>query len=69
MYTPTTCTKTTNQNLVWDEFQQFYALITSSQPLEKYAFQTYFDLSYFLESWAKYKKLKCVPLVGPNNTP
>ncbi len=29
----------------------------------------YPDLSYFLESWAKYKRFKFVFLVGPNNTP
>ncbi len=39
------------------------------QQLETYAFQTYLDLSYFFESWAKYKRFKCVPLIGPNNTP
>jgi hypothetical protein len=26
-------------------------------------------LSYFLESWAKYKRFKFVPLIGPNYTP
>jgi hypothetical protein len=25
LYTPTTCTKTTNQNLVWLNFEEFYA--------------------------------------------
>jgi len=69
LYTPTACTKTTNQNLVWDEFEQFCALIISSQQLKKYAFQTYLNLSYFPESWAKYKKIKFVHFVGPNNTP
>jgi len=69
LYTPTTCTKPIDHNLVWDEFEQFYALITSSQQLKKYAFQTYLDLSYFLESWAKYKKFKLVPLVRLDNTP
>jgi hypothetical protein len=38
LYTPTTCTKTTDHNLVWDDFEQFYALIISSQQLEIYAF-------------------------------
>jgi hypothetical protein len=52
-----------------DDFEQFYALITSSQQLKIYAFQTYPNLTYFLESWAKYKKFKFVPLVTPNNTP
>jgi hypothetical protein len=69
LYTPTTCTKTTNQDLVCDDFEQLYALITSSQQLETYAFQTYPNLSYFLESWAKYKRFKFVPFVRPNNTP
>jgi hypothetical protein len=38
LYTPTTCTKTIDHNLVWDEFEQFYASITSSEQLKKYAF-------------------------------
>jgi hypothetical protein len=69
LYTPIICTKTKNQNLVWDDFEQFYALIISSQQLEIYAFQTYPSLSYFLKSWTKFKKFKFVPLVGPDNTP
>jgi hypothetical protein len=69
LYTPTTCAKTIDQYLDWDDFEQLYALITSSQQLETYAFQTYPDLSYFLESWAKHKRFKCVPLIRPNNTP
>ncbi len=31
LYTPTICTETTNQNLVWSNFEEFYALITSSK--------------------------------------
>ncbi len=31
LYTPTTCTKTIDQDLDWDDFEQFYALITFSQ--------------------------------------
>jgi hypothetical protein len=50
LYTPIAYTKTTYQNLVWDDFEQLYALIVCSQQLEIYAFQTYLDLSYFLES-------------------
>jgi hypothetical protein len=50
LYTPTTYTKTIDHDLVWDDFEHFYALITSSQKLKTYAFQTYLDLSYFLES-------------------
>jgi hypothetical protein len=65
----TPCAKTIDQDLDWNDFEQFYALITSSQQLETYAFQTYPDLSYFFESWEKYKRFKCVPLIGLNNTP
>jgi len=69
LYTPTHYIKTTYHNLVRDDFEKNYALITSSQQLKIYAFQTYLDLSYFLESWEKCKKFKFVHLVGPNNTP
>jgi hypothetical protein len=31
LYTLIAYTKTTNQNLVWDDFEEFYALITYSQ--------------------------------------
>ncbi len=34
LYTPTTCTKTIDHNLIWDDFEQFYALITFSQQVE-----------------------------------
>ncbi len=67
LYTPIACIKTTNQDLVWDDFEQFYALITSSQQIETCILDI--PLSYFLESWAKYKKFKFVLLVVPNNTP
>jgi len=30
LYTPTTCTKTINQNLIWDDFEQSYTLIIYS---------------------------------------
>ncbi len=69
LYIPSACTKTIDQNLVWDDFEQFYVLKISSQQLEIYTFQTYPNLSYFLESWAKYKKFKFIPLVGLDNTP
>jgi hypothetical protein len=69
LYIPNAHTKTTHQNLVWDDFEEFYVLKASSQQLKIYAFQTYPNLSYFLESWAKYKKFKFAPLVKPNNTP
>jgi hypothetical protein len=68
LYTPIACTKTTNQDLDWDNFEQLNALITSSQQLETYVFQTYLDLSYFFESWAKYKRFKFVPFVGTHCT-
>ncbi len=35
LYKPIACT-TINQNVVWDEFETFYVLITSSQQLESY---------------------------------
>jgi len=31
LYTPTTYTTTTYHNLIWDEFETFYVLITFSQ--------------------------------------
>jgi hypothetical protein len=51
LYTPITCTTTTtNQILVWNEFETFYVLIISSQQFESYALKTYPNLSYFLEN-------------------
>jgi hypothetical protein len=49
LYTPIACTTTYN-NLIWDEFETFYALINYLQQLESYAFETCLNLSYFLES-------------------
>ncbi len=69
LYTPTTCTTTTYHNLVWDEFETFYVLITFSQQLKSYAFGTYPNLSYVLEGQAKYIKFKFVFLIRLNNTP
>jgi len=30
LYTPVACTKIIDQNLIWDDFEQFYTLIISS---------------------------------------
>jgi hypothetical protein len=38
LYTSIAYTKITNHNLVWDDFEQLYALIFFSQQLEIYAF-------------------------------
>jgi len=48
LYTPTAYTKIVNQDLIWLDFEEFYALITSFKQLEVYAFHTYPDLSHFL---------------------
>jgi hypothetical protein len=37
VYTPTTYAKTTNQNLDWDDFKDFYALIRTSKDSKAYA--------------------------------
>ncbi len=34
LYTPIACIKTIDEDLVWDDFEHFYALITSSKQLE-----------------------------------
>ncbi len=65
----TTYTKTIDQDLVWNDFEQFYALITSSQQLETYAFHIYHDLSYFLKSWKKYKQFKHISYKAITHTP
>jgi hypothetical protein len=69
LYTPTTYTTTTYHNLVWEEFETFYVLITFSRQLKSYAFGTYPDLSYFLKSWAKYIKFNFIPLIKLDKTP
>ncbi len=67
LYTLITYTKTINQ--VQSDFEEFYALITSSKQLKAYAFRTYPDLSHFIQNWSKYKRFKFTPLVGPYQTP
>jgi hypothetical protein len=50
-------------------FEEFYALITSSKQLKTYAFHIYLDFSHFLKSWSKYRRFKSVPFIRPNQTP
>jgi hypothetical protein len=69
LYKPTTYTKTIDQNLVWLDFEEFYALIKISKQLKTYAFHIYPNLSHFFQNWSKYKRFKLTPLVGPNQTP
>ncbi len=56
--------ETIDQILIWNDFEQFYAFITSFQELQAYAFHTYLDLAHFLESWDAHKRFKYVLLVG-----
>ncbi len=53
LYIPITCTWTIDQNLVWLNFEEFYAFITSSKQLKAYAFHTYLNLSHSLEMCLK----------------
>jgi hypothetical protein len=48
LYTPIAYLETTNQDLVWLDFEEFYALITGFKQLEACAFQIYLDLTHFL---------------------
>jgi len=50
-------------------FEEFYALITSSKQLETYAFHTYLDFSHFFKSWSKYKRFRFVPFIKSNQIP
>jgi hypothetical protein len=68
-YTHIACTDTIDQNLYYDDFKSFYALITSSPKLKAYAIEIYTNLSKFLVSWDMLKKFKFIPLVGTKCTP
>ncbi len=48
LYIPTTYTKTVDQNLVWSNFEEFCASVTSFKQLKAYAFHTYLNLSHSL---------------------
>jgi hypothetical protein len=63
-FTPTSCTSTTNFNLVWDDFIDFYAIISSSEALESYSFLKYLILAYFLKYWDNYRRLDFTPCVN-----
>jgi hypothetical protein len=56
MYTSTSYTKTTNHNLNQDHFRNLHVFIESFNELEAYAIETYPNLAYFVESWAKFKR-------------
>jgi hypothetical protein len=48
LYTPNAYIETNDQDLVWLDFEELYALITSFKQLEAYAFHIYPDLSHVL---------------------
>jgi hypothetical protein len=50
IYTPTSCTKTTYQNFVSNDFNDFCVLIESSKELKAYALYTYLNFAHFLDS-------------------
>jgi hypothetical protein len=58
-----------NRNLDYDDFKSLYVLIASYAQLKAHAFDTYRDLSKFLAAWDRFKKFKCIPLVGVECTP
>ncbi len=63
-FTPTRCTSTLDVILLWKNFDNFYTLISSIEPLETYALEIY-KLSSFLKHSFALKKYKGIPLVGP----
>jgi hypothetical protein len=67
-FTPITYASTIDVNLVWDDFTNFYAIISYNETLESYAFLKYPRLTYFLKSWDKYKMLNFIPLVSFDQT-
>ncbi len=54
--------------MVWDDFTNFYAIISSNEAVESYAFFKYPRLIYFLKSWDNYKMLNFIPLVSFDRT-
>jgi hypothetical protein len=55
---------TRNIKLVKEDFSNFYVLISSIEPLETYAYQTYLDVVHFLHSWNVCKEEENMLLVG-----
>jgi hypothetical protein len=68
-FTPTTCTSTLNVILVWKNFDDFYTIISSIEPLEIYALETHVNLAHFKNNSFVLKKDKAIPLVGPRCKP
>jgi len=69
VYTPTTCIETIEQNQLWNDFEQFYALIISSQELQAYAFHTYLDLAFFWKLGQTQKNQICTSCTTKMHTP
>jgi len=49
---------------VWEDFSNFWDLISKNDKLTSYAIKSYLDLTKNLWSWVDYKKDKCIPLLG-----
>jgi hypothetical protein len=60
--------KKKNQNLDCVDFKSLYVIISYAR-LKAHAFDTYPILSKFLALWDRFKKFKCIPLVGVECTP
>jgi len=60
--------KTIDYNLIWDDFKDFYVLIESSNELKTYTINTYPDLAYFVDSWAKFWIFKFILFIEPKHT-
>jgi hypothetical protein len=66
---PTTCTTTTNENLVREDFEFVWKLISNNFCARAHAIQKYPNLIEFFQSWFDFMKNKSIPLVGPRCKP
>jgi hypothetical protein len=51
-------------NLVWEDFSNFWDLISKNDKLTSYVIESRPNLTIFLWSWVDYRKDKNIPLLG-----
>jgi hypothetical protein len=49
---------------MWEDFSNFWDLISKNNELTSYAIESYRDLIDFLWFWVDYRKDKSIPLLG-----
>jgi hypothetical protein len=54
---------------MWKDFEDFYKLVASTKFFWEHALANFLTLIHFLSFWVEFRKLRGVPILGPNFEP